>query len=236
MFGWEITQGLVEYELVAGKATLARVFVGFQEPRVQLFAPAELGGVSLPAGFHFDEPWGGVLRLDYASLEVTHIPTGARFEVPATVSGEFSIPGLTEDDNVNFYIDGRSLWRTGEYGFVARFYRDGSLVGTNSLGKRRFLETADFRLLIKVNRIRPLTPRGTRYSGRLSLCSETCQYVPASRPWTATYLLACGFSLTPFPMTLVGATTTNGPPHTPLWMPSTRGRNSLGCRTVLTSS
>jgi hypothetical protein len=155
VFGSEITQGLVEYELVAGKDTLARVFLGYQKPRVQLFAAAEIGGVSLPAGFHFDEPWGGVSRLDYASLEVTHIPTGVRFEVPATMSGEFSTPGRSEDDNVNFYIDGRSLWRQGDYGFVARFYRDGSLVGTNSLGNRRFLKPAELRLLIKVNRDPP---------------------------------------------------------------------------------
>jgi hypothetical protein len=155
VFGWEITQGLVEYELVAGKDTVVRVFVGLDQPRVQLAAPADFGEgtISLPKGFHFDTPWGGVSRLDYASLEVTK-PDGTRFEVPGTMLGEFTVGprSLSEEDNVNFYIDGELLSRTGYYGFVARFYRDGRVVGTLTMSKRRLLDTADLRLLIKVTK------------------------------------------------------------------------------------
>ena len=147
VFGWEATQGLVEYELVAGKDTLVRVFVGARRPDIFLPLAAEL---SLPSSFHFADPFEIVSRLDYATLEVTP-PSGSRFRVPATMSGEFSAPSQSEEDNVNFYIVGDQLSRAGKYEFVARFYRAGALMGTNPLGSREFLETGDFRLLIKVN-------------------------------------------------------------------------------------
>jgi hypothetical protein len=145
VLGWEATQGLVEYELVAGKDTLVRVFVGTREISLPAAANSEL-----PRSFHFTGSDELVSRLDYASLEVS-APNGSRFRVPATMSGEFAFPSKSEEDNVNFYIAGDQLSRAGTYGFVARFYRDGLLVGTNSLGSREFLETGDFRLLIKVN-------------------------------------------------------------------------------------
>ena len=146
VYGWEATQGLVEYELVAGKDTLVRVFVGAR-PEVFLPLAAEF---ALPSSFHVVDPYEVVSRLDYASLEVT-APNGSRFRVPATMSGTFSAPGQSEEDNVNFYIGGDQLARVGKYEFVARFYRDGSLVGTTPLGSRDFLGTGDLRLLIKVN-------------------------------------------------------------------------------------
>ena len=147
VFGWEATQGLVEYELIAGKDTLVRVFVGARPPDIFLPLAAEF---SLPSSFHFADPYEIVSRLDYATLEVK-APNGSRFRVPATMSGEFSAPSQSEEDNVNFYIAGDQLSRVGKYEFVARFYREGELVGTNALGSREFLETGDFRLLIKVN-------------------------------------------------------------------------------------
>jgi hypothetical protein len=144
--GWEATQGLVEYELVAGKDTLVRVFVGARA----IALPADGAGFALPSSFHFTGADELVSRLDYASLEVK-APNGSRFRVPATMSGRFGLPGRSEEDNVNFYIAGDQLTRTGTYEFVARFYREGQLVGTNPLGTREFLETGDFRLLVKVN-------------------------------------------------------------------------------------
>ena len=144
--GWEATQGLVEYELVAGKDTLVRVFV---EARA-IALPADGAGFALPSSFHFTGSDELVSFLDYASLEVK-APNGSRFRVPATMSGRFGSPSMSEEDNVNFYIAGDQLARTGTYEFVARFYRQGQLVGTNPLGTREFLETGDFRLLIKVN-------------------------------------------------------------------------------------
>jgi hypothetical protein len=145
--GWEITQGLVEYELVAGKDTLVRVFVVARDLVVQ---PAVAAGLDLPDAFDFVGAYELVSRLDYASLEVT-APNGSRFRVPATMSGEFTFPSMSEEHNVNFYIAGDQLSRVGRYEFVARFYRDGQLVGTNALGTREFLETGDLPLLIKVN-------------------------------------------------------------------------------------
>jgi hypothetical protein len=137
---------LVEYELVAGKDTLVRVFVRARGP---ITLPANLSGLGAP-GLDFDGLDGLVSRLDYASLEVK-APNGARFRVPATMSGRFLLPSRSEQDNVNFYLDGDQLTPTGTYEFVARFYREGQLVGTNSLGTRNFLQTGDLRLLIKVN-------------------------------------------------------------------------------------
>jgi hypothetical protein len=147
VLGWEATQGLVEYELVAGKDTLVRVFVSLREI---VALPAAAEDFDLPSSFHFEGAEEFVSRLDYASLEVS-APNGSRFRVPATMSGKFGSPSMSEEDNVNFYIAGDQLSRTGTYEFVARFYRDGELVGTTPLGTREFLATGDFRLLIKVN-------------------------------------------------------------------------------------
>lgn len=144
--GWEATQGLVEYELVAGKDTLVRIFVEVRE----IVFPSDAAGFALPSSFHFTGADEWVSRLDYASLEVK-APNGSRFRVPATMSGKFGSRSMSEEDNVNFYIAGDQLSRTGSYTFVARFYRRGELVGTNTLGTRKFRETGDFRLLIKVN-------------------------------------------------------------------------------------
>jgi hypothetical protein len=154
VFGSEISQGIANRELVAGKDTLARVFVGVPKP-VNLPLTAEDFGeerISIPDDFHFEVPPFGESRLDYASLELK-TPTGSRFQVPATMSGRFTniTRSVAEEDNVNFYIGGDLLSRTGTYEFFARFYRDGGLVGTLSLGQRQFLDTKDLRLLIKVN-------------------------------------------------------------------------------------
>lgn len=154
VFGSEITQGIPEYQLVAGKDTLVRVFVGAKQPVVLAVAAGDLDqeGLSLPQGFHFDVPLYGSSRLDFATLHVMG-PGGLDFELPAQMSGVFSnfSKSLSEKDNVNFYVPGRCLARVGSYRFLARFYRDGILVGTNQLGTRRFDGTKDLRLLITVD-------------------------------------------------------------------------------------
>jgi hypothetical protein len=68
------------------------------------------------------------------------------------MSGEFSnmSRSVSEADNVNFFIDGDDLGVTGSYGFFGRFYRDGDLVGTLNLGTRELRDTADLRILVKV--------------------------------------------------------------------------------------
>ena len=43
--GWEATQGLVEYELVAGKDTLVRIFVEVRE----IVFPSDAAGFALPS-------------------------------------------------------------------------------------------------------------------------------------------------------------------------------------------
>lgn len=154
VFGSEITQGLAEYELVAGKDTLARVFVGAKQPVVLAVAAKDVNvkKLSLPKGLHFDVPPYASSRLDYATLHVSG-PGGLDFEVPGQMSGLFTnfSKSLSEKDNVNFYIGGDLLSRVGSYDFVARFYRDGNLVGTNDLGTHRFQDTKDLRLLITVD-------------------------------------------------------------------------------------
>lgn len=154
VFGSEITQGLPEYELVAGKDTLARVFVGTKQPVVLPIAATDFNvkKLSLPSGLHFDVPLFGISRLDFATLRVLG-PGGLSFELPGQMSGEFSniSKSLSEEDNVNFYIAGDQLSRVGSYRFVARFYRDGTLVGTNDLGTHPFNDTKDLRLLITVD-------------------------------------------------------------------------------------
>jgi hypothetical protein len=154
VFGFEITQGLPEYELVAGKDVLARVFVGAKQPVVLPLAANDFSGkkLSLPKGLHFDVPVYGSARLDFATLRVSG-PGGLSFEVPGQMSGLFTniSKSLSEEDNVNFYISGDLLSRVGSYRFVARFYRDGTLVGTKDLGTHRFNDTKDLRLLITVD-------------------------------------------------------------------------------------
>ncbi len=155
VFGDEITQGLPEYELVAGKDTLMRVFVGAKEP---VLAPVLLAKnlsciePTLLKGLQYDLPVFGATRLDFATLQVSG-PLGFSFEVPAQMSGLFTnfSKSLSEDDNVNFYIPGNLLNCVGSYDFVARFYRDGALVGTNDLGTYQFRDTKDLRLLVVVD-------------------------------------------------------------------------------------
>jgi hypothetical protein len=154
VFGSEITQGLAEYELVAGKDTLARVFVGARQPEVLAIAAADfrMKALSLPAGLHFDVSPFASSRLDFATLHVSG-PAGFHFDVPARMSGLFTntSKSLSEQDNVNFYISGDQLARTGTYRFVARFFRNGTPVGTVDLGSRQFNDTKDLRLLIVVD-------------------------------------------------------------------------------------
>jgi len=154
VFGSEITQGLPEYELVAGKDTLARVFVGAKQPVVLAVTAKDVNvkKLSLSKGLHFDVPPYASSRLDYSTLHVSG-PGGLDFEVPGQMSGLFTnfSKSLSEEDNVNFYIGGDLLSRVGSYDFVARFYRDGNLVGTNDLGTHRFQDTKDLRLLITVD-------------------------------------------------------------------------------------
>lgn len=154
VFGFEITQGLPEYELVAGKDTLARVFVGAKQPVILPVAATDFNvkKLSLQEGLHFDVPPYGSSRLDFATLHVSG-PRGISFELPGQMSGLFTniSKSLSEEDNVNFYIAGDMLSRVGSYRFVARFYRDGILVGTNDMGTHRFNDTKDMRLLITVD-------------------------------------------------------------------------------------
>lgn len=128
IFGSEINQGIPDYEAVAGKDTLVRLFVGARN-------------ASTPA------------RLDFASLKVTG-PDGSEFTIAGQMStGEFSniSQSYDETDNVNFYIPGNLLSRVGSYQFKTIFYRDGSSVLNRSLGKKTFNATKDLRLLIVVD-------------------------------------------------------------------------------------
>lgn len=154
VFGSEITQGLPEYELIAGKDTLVRVFVGAKQPVALAFEASDFAykSISSSANLHFDLRPFGASRLDYATLQVTG-SDGLSFEIPGQMPSLFAnfSKSFSEEDNVNFYIDGKLLAHVGSYSFVARFYRDGTLVGTNDLGTHRFNDTKDLRLLIVVD-------------------------------------------------------------------------------------
>jgi hypothetical protein len=155
VFGSEVTQGLPEYELVAGKDTLIRVFVGAKVPDNAIASTQNFNniGTTQLKRFEFDHfPAFATTKLDFATLQVSG-PNGLSFETPAQMSGRFTnfSKSFSEDDNVNFYISGNLLNRVGKYRFVARFYRDGILVGTNNLGIHQFKDTKDLRLLIVVD-------------------------------------------------------------------------------------
>lgn len=130
------------------------MFVGAKQPVVSALTALDLGTkkFSLSEGLHFDMPPFGASRLDYATLQVFG-PRGLSCELPAQMSGRFSntSKSLSEQDNVNSYIAGDVLARVGAYQFTARFYRDGSLVGSNDLGTHRFSDSKDVRLLITVD-------------------------------------------------------------------------------------
>jgi hypothetical protein len=131
ILGWEISQGLPGYELVAGKDALVRVFVAA--------APIPAGG------------FGVMPTLDFALLRVRG-PQGLFLEVRGEMPPVFTNTNqeYSEQRNVNFYVAGRDFSRTGNYSFEATFYRSGRPVGTQSLGESRFLPTKDLRLLVVV--------------------------------------------------------------------------------------
>jgi hypothetical protein len=148
VFGFEVNQGLIRYELVAGKATLFRVFLGVPP---DVLAPPQLaaGGPQVIS----NETLFRTSKLDYASLSIRG-PDGVTFEVHGDLdNGEITnySRSYDEHDNANFYVDGASLDKPGRYQALARFYRRGSLVGRVDLGRHTFQATKDLRLLIVVD-------------------------------------------------------------------------------------
>ena len=157
IFGMEVTQGLPDYELVAGKDTLARIFVGAPQPEIILASETNTeAGFTLgrtTATLHFDLPPLYQSTLDFALLHVEG-PGGIDFDVPAQMpTGVFTnlSKSYSEENNVNFYIDGAHLSRVGSYRFSASLYRNGDRIGSVSLGSHRFHPTKDLRLLIVVD-------------------------------------------------------------------------------------
>ena len=159
VFGEEIQQGIPGYELVSGKNTLVRIFLGVKPPVVTLVAdlifeqqakvehtPNELAELNVPIDL---PPWTSA-RLDYAELIVTD-PRGNRFIVPGDIGdGLFTNIGqsYSADDNANFPIDGRLLTMMGQYEFLVRFYLNGQVVAERSLGRHVFHPSKDLRLLV----------------------------------------------------------------------------------------
>jgi hypothetical protein len=98
----EVNQGLRDYQLVAGKDTLVRVFVADVPQLTETFP----------------------LRIDRAELDATNVTNGRFFTLTAAVinnpitntSQQFS-----ENNNVNFYVEGSRL-SAGDYEFTARLY------------------------------------------------------------------------------------------------------------------
>lgn len=147
VMGFEVNQGLPGYDLVAGKDTLVRVFLAV---RPDVLAPA---AVAAGGPIITNEPVFHQATLDYASLAVTR-PDGATFEVPGDLGdGVFTNFSrlFGEEHNANFYLPGGLLAVAGVYSATARFYREGSSVGTVDLGSHRFHPTKDLRLLIVVD-------------------------------------------------------------------------------------
>lgn len=160
VLGEEVNQGLPNYQLVAGKDTLVRVFLGVKPPRVMpltnMFDVEELSKPLFKAQpelmkQHLDLP-SNTAKLDFADLLVTK-PTGDTFVVAGDIGdGTFTniSKSYSEEDNANFYIGGQSLGMSGRYEFTARFYRNGIIIAERSLGKHVFQPTKDLRILIVV--------------------------------------------------------------------------------------
>jgi hypothetical protein len=147
VLGYEVNQGLPDYELVAGKDTLFRVYLGVP---TDVFEHPQLTAAAAPV---INWPLFRTSTLDGAMLSVTR-PDGVTFEVAADLGdGEFTnySRSYDEQDNANFYVDGANLDKQGGYKAVARFYREGSLVGMVDLGRHTFQATKDLRLLIVVD-------------------------------------------------------------------------------------
>ncbi|NOE18057.1 hypothetical protein GS634_07955 [Ruegeria atlantica] len=159
-FGSEVTQGIPGYELVAGKDTLARIFVGRRPPVVvmasELLDDADSDYSSKALGFDLNSlpihslPFNPA-RIDYAELEISG-PSGTTV-IPGDIGdGVFSndTKSFSEDDNINFYIRGREISKPGRHRFTARLYRNGTLVGEKSVGQPQFHPTKDLRILVVV--------------------------------------------------------------------------------------
>jgi hypothetical protein len=106
VFGFELNQGLPlpDYPLVAGKTTLARVYIG-------------AASVDSPS------------RVDRAELDVV-AATGPSFTVYASIPKPVfmnTTQAFTEKDNINFLIPGDRI-PGGRYSFRVRLYNDGQLL------------------------------------------------------------------------------------------------------------
>ncbi|WP_299899975.1 hypothetical protein [uncultured Ruegeria sp.] len=159
-FGSEVSQGIPGYQLVAGKDTLVRLFVGRRPPVVtmasELLGEEDSEYSSKALGFDPDLlpihslPFNPA-RVDYAEVEISG-PSGTTV-VPGDIGdGVFSndTKSFAEDDNINFYVRGRDISKPGRHNFIARLYRGGTLVGEKHLGQQQFHPTKDLRILIVV--------------------------------------------------------------------------------------
>lgn len=186
IFGSEINQGLKGYKLVAGKDTLARVFVG--APSIQLPNPTlnivaerdehsgetrnhkrlereshahEESSHAIPSPALHEDIITQVTRsstLDFAILRVQG-PQGLDFEVIGQMSSNVftnTSQSFSEIDNINFYLDGSYLSRPGQYNFTAKFFRNNQQIGTLDLGSATFYATRDLCILV-VQDIFPLS-------------------------------------------------------------------------------
>ena len=166
IYGSEVTQGLSGYELVAGKDTLVRVFLGydipvFQQAMTLIQNQGEIENndiVNETKSMHFDFPpfdlpTIGVSKLDFVSLRIRG-PKGIDVEIPGSLGdGKFDqfSKSYSEKDNANFYIDGFQFPVSGNYRFDVQFFRKGLLVGTHKLDNCQFHKTKDLRVLIIVD-------------------------------------------------------------------------------------
>ncbi|MBL4576633.1 MAG: hypothetical protein JKY51_11170, partial [Opitutaceae bacterium] len=154
------------YELVAGKNTLVRVFLGYDIPVLQQAmaltqSPGKIennDSVNEIKSMHFDFPpfdlpTIGVSKLDFVSLRIRG-PKGIDVEIPGSLGdGKFDqfSKSYSEKDNANFYIDGSQFPVSGNYRFDVQFFRKGLLVGTHKLDNCQFHKTKDLRVLIIVD-------------------------------------------------------------------------------------
>jgi hypothetical protein len=126
IFGTEITQGLPGYELIAGKSTLVRVFVGTTDPATPT-------------------------RIDRALLEVRR-PDNTYFTVPAEIPNPLfsnTTQQFSENTNINFYVSG-NLLPAGVYAFTVHLYNGATSVATVNFDNRfyTFVQTPDLSLMI----------------------------------------------------------------------------------------
>lgn len=207
VFGWEFNQGLKGYDLVAGKDTLVRIFVGRpdparpRDPRTNIVvSTAEPPSTPLVIGRIITPP-----TLEFAILRVQG-PDGTDYQVEGQMSsgnfGSTTSQSFSELDNVNFYLSGDQLSKVGQYAFTATFYRNGQQISSFTLGSTNFKATKDLRLLIVVENFAMTTEAWNALRSALLRVGRNFPIRSGVGPLDGDLSLGLRYRIEPVPMSL----------------------------------